>query len=481
MRNQSGVAGNVAWNFLDGLTQKTVAFLLFLLLARILSPREIGVTGIITAIFVITRVVLYAGFHTALIQRKEIDEIETGTVFFTVLAISLLILCGFFAFAPVWGFVFRSEQITQILRIMPLVFLLGPFDIVNETTVARNLWFRKSFFANLAAALVQSVTLFACLRQGFTLWGWVYALMARQVGYTLFLSMLIRFVPKLFFSCKRFLALWRFGSKVFVGLLMDTVFVNLQKLAIGISSPNTISGYYNQAALLPETVQTTINQMLLSAAYPLLCAAQDDTENSCVLLTRMIGLCSYVLFPVMFGLAAAAEPLVRVLLTEKWLPCVPYIRILALTLSLYPLGTIVTLGVQSIGRSDVGLKLEMAKKAVVAAALVFSLPFGILAVLWGGLLANSILTVFLLVFSCRFFEMDSKKLFGIVGQNLLIAAIMGACVFFAGRLPWRALDKLILQILGGGTLYLLLSVVGKVQSFGWIREIVYTNLPFKHK
>ncbi len=459
------VANNIIWGTIDNFLQKVVAVVLFLLLARALPPEVIGATGIVAAAFFIARVLLYAGFNFALIQRKEINQTDKNSVFFLVTVIAIVIYTAFFLLAQPLGVIFKNQYLPQILRVLPAVLLLGGFDVISEIVVARNLWFKELFIANTAASLLQCVVMISLLFNGYGIWSWVFALMSRHLIFTLTLCFYVRFFPTWHISFKRLQLFWKFGSKVFFSVFIDTVFNNLHKLVIGGVFDSSTLAYFNQGAMLPETVQSTANIAMSMVTYPVLSSHQDDAKKRKEMLESMIKISSYIVFSVMAGLIVTAKPLVLLLLTDKWLPSVPYVEIMALSLALYPFMSVFTIGVNSMGKSDIGLKIEIAKKLIIVIALVISINFGIYAVLWGGFISSLIIALITIPLNQYIFGISVRAQSKWLLSNALLATAVGLGAAAVTTLNLNPLPSVLLQVFVGIAIFITASIIFRLECF----------------
>ena len=460
--NQEGsVSGGLFWKLLELLGTQGVQFLTALLLARLMTPEEYGTVGLILIFIMTANTFVQSGFATALVRAESVR----GDDYVSVLRVSLL------AAVPVYGLLFAGAPyvsafygmpvLTPLLRVMGTVLFPGAVISVQTAYVARNFLFRKLFLANLSAVLLSGVSAVAMAAAGRGVW----AMAAQQLLYYAILMtalfIVLRWVPSGSFSMSRVGTLFRFGWKILVSGLIDTIWMNLYGLLIGKRYSAADLGGYSRAEQFPKVITSNLASALQSVLLPAYARHQKEPEAVKALLKQSIRYSAFCIFPMMAGLAGTAELLVKVLLTDQWLFSVPYLRILCLCYAFWPVHVTNLQVLSALGRSDLFLKLEIVKKLLGAGILLFSLRYGIV-----GLLLWKAADEFL----CTFINaMPVEKLigYGILEQyrdmlpSAAASALMGFLVFRLGTALQGSgpVPALLLQIAAGILLYILFSLL----------------------
>ena len=283
------------------------------------------------------------------------------------------------------------------------------------------------------------------------------------------------------FSWNRLKSLLSFGWKMLVSSLLDTVYNNIRSLIIGKMYSSADLAYYNQGKQFPHTIVNNINSSIDSVLLPSMSSAQDDRTRVKSMTRRSIKTSTYIMAPMMMGLAFCAEPIVQLVLTDKWLPCVPFLRIFCITYMFYPIHTANLNAIKAMGRSDYFLKLEIAKKAVGMTLLISTMWFGVMAMAYSllfgtlfGMIINSWPNKKLLNYS--YFEQMKDILSGIA-----IAFVMGCCVKVVELLHVSAAATLMIQIPLGAVIYVGASAFFHLESFEYLIEMVKSVLRKKEK
>lgn len=376
MSLKSSVVTSLIWKFFERIGTQGVQFVVAIVLARLLAPADFGLIALVTVFVAIANVFVQSGLNTALIQKKNADNLDFSTVFYASFAIALLLYGVLFVCAPlIAGFYNAQTKLISVIRVLGLMLLLGAVSSVQEAYVARNMMFKKLFYRSVGAIIpsgIFGITL-AYLNLG------VWALVGQQLMNSCLMCAIMWFTvkwrPQLAFSFERFKGLFSFGWKLLCSALLDTGYNNLRNLVIGkLFSPADL-GFYNRGDQFPQIIISNINASIQSVLLPSLSTVQDDKERLKSLARRSIRISSFLILPMMAGLAAVAKPLVLIVLGEKWLPAVPFVQICCFSYAFWPVHTTNLSAINAVGRSDVFLKLEIIKKTYGMTVLVFAICF----------------------------------------------------------------------------------------------------------
>lgn len=469
---RNSAISNLAWRFAERCGAQGVAFIVSIVLARILSPDTYGTIALITVFTNILNVFIDSGLGNALIQKKSADDVDFSTVFFFNILMCCILYGGLFLAAPVIAGFYNDASLTPVIRVLGITLIISGIKNVQQAYVSRTLQFRKFFFATLGGTIGAAVLGIIVALNGGGVWALVVQQIFNATVDTIILWFTVSWKPRLIFSIERLKGLFSYGWKLLVSSLLDTVYNNLEQLIIGKVYSNADLAYYNRGRQFPNFMVANINNSIDSVLLPVMSRAQDDKSHIKAMTRRSIKTSTYVMAPMMMGLAFCAEPIIRLVLTDKWLPCVPFMRIFCCTFMFYPIHTANLNAIKAMGRSDLFLKLEIAKKVVGLVLLFSTMWFGVMVMAYG-LLVNSVL--------CQIINSwPNKKLlnYGYLEQlkdilpGILLAFLMGLCVNMIKFFNFADIATLMIQIPLGVSIFIGASAIFHLESFEYLKGIV---------
>ena len=470
--NGNKVFSNLIWRFSERVGAKLISVIVNLILARILAPELYGTVAIVLVFTEILQVFVESGFGTALIQKKDADDLDFSSVFFFNLAVSIVLYAMLFAAAPLIAKLYRKSELLEIVRIVGLILIIAGVRNVQQAYVSRNMLFKRFFFATLGGTVIAAIVGIGMAVKGFGVWAYVAQYLLNNLVGTLILWFTVKWRPKLQFSLERLKGLFSYGWKLLVSSVLNIVSDKLRPLLIGYRFSASDLSFYNEGILFPNLIVDNVNSSIDSVLLPALSQQQDSAENVKTMTRRAIQISSYIMWPLMIGLFVCAKPLVSLLLGEQWLPCIPFLRIFSLYYALFPIHTANLNAIKAMGRSDIFLKLEILKRILDFAFVLVTLFIGVRAMAIG-LLIEGVLCLFINVFPNRklcgyAFSEQVRDIF----PAFLLSAVMGAVVFALTFLGFGDLLTLILQVLAGAAIYIASSAVLKLEPFQYLLGIV---------
>ena len=337
--SSTNVITNFFWRFLERCGAQGVTFIVSIVLARLLDPTVYGTVALVTNFTTIMQVFVDSGMGNALIQKKDADDLDFSSVFYFNMAMcSVLYLIMFFA-APFIASFYRMPELTAIVRVLSFVVVISGVKNVQQAYVSRHLMFKRFFFSTLGGTIGAAVIGIAMAYLGFGVWALVAQMLFNAAVDTTILWITVKWRPKKMFSFQRLKSLFSYGWKLLASSLIDTVYNDLRQLIIGKKYSSGDLAYYNQGKKFPQLIVTNINTSIDSVLLPTMSKAQDDMAAVRSMTRRAIKTSTFLMMPAMIGLAVCAEPLVQLILTEKWLPCVLFLRIFCITYAFYPIHT----------------------------------------------------------------------------------------------------------------------------------------------
>ncbi|MGL4865214.1 MAG: lipopolysaccharide biosynthesis protein [Cetobacterium sp.] len=465
---KSKVLSSLVWKLLERGGTQGIQFIIQIILARLLTPEDYGVIAIIMIFIALANVFIQSGFSTALIQKKNTDEEDFSSVFYLSFFIAILLYLILYFTAPLISNFYKNVELIKILRVLSLTFFLGAFNSIQNTIIAKNMDFKKQFLSSLIAGIVSGIIGIFLAYNNFGVLALVYQQLSNQFLICITLLNIIKWRPKLIFSFSKIKKLFVFGSKLLVSSLLDTLYMNITSLVIGKVYTPAMLGFYNRGNQFPQMIVSNFNGSIQAVMFPALSAEQDNKKRVKEIVRRSIVTSSYIIFPLMIGLMVIAEPMVKLLLTDKWLECVPYLRIFCLSYALWPIHTANLQAINALGRSDIFLKLEIIKKILGIVILIISMKYGVYAIAIGVLISG--------VISSFINGYPNKKLlnYGYLEQakdiipSLLISTIMGILVYCLTLLKINDFLKIFIQIFLGLITYISLSYFFKLECFLYI-------------
>lgn len=377
----SKIVSSLLWKLLELGGTQGIQFVVSIILARILSPDEFGTIGLITIFITIANTFVQSGFATSLIQKKDVEENDYSSVMWVSLAFALIMYAILYLTAPLIAGYYSLPVLVSLIRITGIILFPGALVSIQTSYVSRNMQFRKLFTGSLISVIVSGAIAVIMAVNGAGVW----AMSIQQIIYyfTMMLVMLIliSWKPRFVLSLERVGSFLGFGWKILVAGLIDTVWTNVYGLVIGKKFSTAELGGYNRGDQFPKIIATNLGAAVQAVMLPVYSKSQDDKNDLRLLLSSTIRYSSFILLPMMAGLIAIAKPLVSVLLTDKWLFCVPYLQILAIGYALYPIHIANLQAINAQGRSDLFLKLEIIKKVSGIIFLIIGLQFGIIPML----------------------------------------------------------------------------------------------------
>lgn len=466
MKNKKNkVLFSLLWKFLEKGGTQGIQFILQIILARILLPSDYGLISLISVFIALANVFIQSGFNIALIQKKEIDEKDFSSVFYLSIIISIILYVLLFFTSPFIENFYSVLGISKILRILSLTLFLGPINSIQNAIISRKMEFKKLFFSSILATVLSGAVGVISALVGFGVWALVFQQLLNQITITMVLWFTVKWRPKLLFSLERIKELFSYGGKILFSTLLDTLYMNLRSLIVGKMYSAEILAYYNRGDQFPQLIISNINGSIQSVMLPVLAEEQDNKRRIKEMVRRSIVTSSFIIFPMMIGLSVIAVPLIKVILTEKWLPCVPFLRVFCLSYALWPIHTANLQAINAIGRSDIYLKLEVIKKVLGMIILVISMQFGVYAIAIG-LLVSSVISTFINSYPNRaLLNYSYLEQIKDIAPSFILALIMGGVIYLISFLKIEPLIILLLQVIVGGIIYVLMSNIFKLECF----------------
>lgn len=471
MNNENVVKGFI-WRFAERCGAQLVTFIVSIVLARILMPEDYGMVALVTVFTTVMQVFVDSGLSTALIQKKNADDLDFSSVFYFNFGVCIILYMIMFLAAPYIASFYEMPELISIVRVISLTIVISGVKGVQQSYVSRNMLFKRFFYATLGGTIFSAFLGIAMAYAGFGVWAIVAQQLSNTAIDTLILWITVKWRPKLMFSWERLKGLLGFGWKLLCSALLDTIYNNLRSLIIGKIYSSADLAYYNEGKKFPNLIVTNINTSIDSVLLPAMSNEQDNRDKVKSMTRRSIMVSCYIMAPLMIGLACCAKNIVTLILTEKWLPCVFFLQIFCITYMFYPIHTANLNAINALGRSDLFLKLEIWKK-VVGMILLLSTMFISVEAMAYSLLISTLTSMIInswpnkKLLNYSFLEQMKDIL-----PSIFLAVGMGVVVYLIGYLPIPTLPLLLIQVVCGGVIYIVGSAVIRLEPYVYVKGIV---------
>ena len=469
---KQSVFSNMIWRFAERCGAQIVQFIVSIVLARILAPEAYGIIALVTVFTTILQVFVDSGLGNALIQKKDADDLDFSTVFYTNIVICLVLYIGIFISSPTIARFYDDLNLIPVIRVLSLTLVISGVKNVQQAYVSKKMIFKKFFFATLLGTIGAAFLGVIMAINGMGVW----ALVAQQLFNlsldTIILWITVKWRPKLCFSFKRLKKLFSFGWKLLVSSLIDTVYNNVRQLLIGKLYSSADLAYYNRGKQFPNLIVQNINNSIDSVLLPTMSQEQDNKEKVKNMTRKAIKTSVFIMAPLMMGLAFTSKNVVTLILTEKWLECVPYLCIFCITYMFYPIHSANLNAINAMGRSDLFLKLEIIKKIVGIVLLLVTIKINVLAMALS-LLVSSVISQIIN-------SWPNKKLLGYsyidqlkdILPSIMLAIFMGVVVYIIGFIKLPTILSLILQIIVGIIVYIVGAKLLKIDTYEYLISVI---------
>lgn len=475
------ILSGLLWKFAERIGAQGVGFIVSIILARLLSPEDYGLISLITIFISISSVFVSSGFGNALIQKKDADEIDFSSVFFFNIFMSIMLYIILFLMSPNIADFYGKSELIPVIRVLGLSLIISGINNMQSAYVSKTMEFKKFFYSTLIGTILSAFVGIAMAYRGYGVWALVVQQLSNSLVDTIVLWFTVKWRPKMIFSIKRLKLLFSFGWKLLISGLIDILYNNIYGLLIGKIYNPYLLGLYNRGNQFPNIIVSNINGPIQSVLLPALSEEQDNKERLKAMVRRSIVTSSFIIYPMMVGMAAIAKPMVTILLGEQWLGCVFFLQISCITLAFWPIHTANLQAINAVGRSDIFLKLEIIKKVLGISVLIISIPFGINVMVIGRACQGFISTIIN--------AFPNKKLLGysFVEQwkdlipSLVLSLFMGVVVMFVELLGFSSYITLLIQIPVGAITYFGLAYLFKFECFNYILNMLKEKNIFKNK
>lgn len=463
----------VMWSAIERFSVQFVQLIIQILIARILSPDDFGIIGMIAIFIAIAQSFIDSGFSNALIRKRDRTDIDNSTVFYFNIVVGAVFYLLLYLCAPAIAKFYNTPILVPVTRIVGLGVIFNSLAVVQRANLTAKVDFKTQAKASLISVIISGGCGLFLAYKGFGVWSLVAQTLLNGGCNTIFLWIFAKWYPKWVFSWKSFREMFSFGSKLLLSGLMDTLYKNIYTIVIGKFYSAGDLGYFTKANQLASFPSSNITGILQRVTYPLLCENQGNME---VLRTRyrtFLRLSAYVVFPLMVGLAVLAEPFIETLLTDKWIAAVPLLQLLCLSMMWYPIHAINLNLLQVQGRSDLFLRLEVVKKIVGISILCITIPMGVVWMCVGKIVVTIIALIINTHYTGKLIGLGFLKQMRDLLPSLVYSFLMGAAVMLITMVVDNNLLQIIIGIAVGVVVYFVMSKITRSEEYNTLMSLVH--------
>lgn len=473
-KHKNGIISGLIWTYAERITAQGVSLLVTILLARMIAPEDFGAIAIITIFINIANTLATEGLGTALIQKKEVDDIDFSTVFSFNLFTSILLYFLIYLSAPYIASFYKITILTPALRVMGIRIILAGINSVQQAYISRNMEFKKFFISTLFGTGFSAIAGILMAFNGFGIWALIVQYLSNTIIDTVILYFTSGLKLKFIYRRNRMKVLFKYGWKLVASSLMISFYSNIRDLIIGKKYSSADLAFCNKGNQFPSLISVNINTSLTKVLFPALSSYQNDIIHLKRMTRSAISLGTFVLSPILIGLAATAEPFIKILLTDKWLPCVPYLRIYCFIFLLQPIQTASLQAMKAMGKSDLYLKLEIIKKVFGIIILVSSILYfnGVIYIVLGALVAEIFSSLVNIPINKKLLKYTYIEQIKDAFPSTLLAASMGVIVYIIGVVFSEIYFVMFLEIIIGIIYYILGSKLLKFKEYEYLKSFI---------
>lgn len=471
---KNDLLNNFSWKFAERIAAQSVTVIVSIILARMLTPKDYGIIAIVTIFITFANVFVSDGFGSALIQRKEIDALDYSSVLYFNFAFSIVLYAILFFCAPLIALFYGEgyEILTPVFRVLGVRIIVSAVNSVQQAYVSRKMIFKKFFWSTLIGTILSAIVGIVMAYNDFGVWALVGQYLTNTTVGTVALALSLRKKPILAFSFKRLKGMVGYGSKILGTSLLITGYQEIRALIIGKVYSSEDLAYYDKGRQFPNLVVTNINTSIGAVLFPKMAQDQDDKTRIREITRKSIRFSSYLMCPLMLGLAAVAEPFVKIVLTEKWLPCVTLLQIFCVVYFFQPIHTANMQAIKAIGRSDIYLKLEIIKKIIELVVLLIVMWISVGAIVVSMAILTMAFTFVNAYPNKKLLNYSFRQQMADILPSVCMSLIMATIVYFFGRIPLNAYISFGIQIILGITMYLVLSLITKNSELKYLISLI---------
>ncbi|WP_298771734.1 lipopolysaccharide biosynthesis protein [uncultured Fibrobacter sp.] len=465
--------GGMAWAFAERICAQIVTLIVSIILARLLGPDEYAIVGIVFIFVTIANVFVTAGFGSALVQKLNADNIDFSTTLYFSIGFSTIIYVILFLAAPYIAAFYEIDLLTPVVRVMSLRIIIASINSVQHAYIERTLQFKKFFYSTSIGTGVSAIVGIGMAYAGFGVWALVGQYLSNVIVDTIVLSFTCGWKPSLVFSWNRMKSLYSYGWKVMLATVLRMFGKQARGLVISkVATPRDLS-FFNQGEKFPALFINNIETSIQKVMAPILSREQENLPRVLDLTRKTMRISTFTIWPLLIGLAAVSESLIEILYTEKWIGCVPYLKLICVAYMFYPIGETHVRAIKALGRSDVSLKTIFLTESINISMLVIAIFWGVggIGIVVSWILSSIVMAVLNGIADYKMIKYKMKDQFADIFFTGLCCSIMFFVVNSLASINMNLFLKLLLQVIAGLLIYLISSYLLNHKSLVYVVTI----------
>ncbi|WP_426508571.1 lipopolysaccharide biosynthesis protein [Serratia proteamaculans] len=473
---ERAVSGMI-WSIIERFLVQGVQFGISIVLARIISPSDFGLIGMVAVFIVLSDIIINSGFTQALIQKKDRTQTDYSTVFYFNLLISIILYAIIYFIAPFVADFYSAPPLVHVIRVLGVSIIIKSLCLVQTTKLAIDLNFKLRTKINFLSVIISGSIALYLANHGYGAMALVYQTLINSICVTIFMAILLRWHPNFEFSFDSLSRLFGFGSKLLLASFVRTIVDNCYAILIGRFFSSKEVGYYTQGRNIPDLISVNLFNILQGVLFPILSSTQDDTERLIRIYKKSLDMTAFIVMPAMVGFTFLAEPFVHFFLTDKWLPAVVVIQWICLSRMIIPISALNCSLINAVGRSDTYLKVDLSKLPITVGALLITAPFGLTAVVVGNFIVSLICFFINAYYPGKWYGHGAWQQIKSMFPMMVATLIMSAALWFI-RID-NGIYEIMVKVAVGAVVYYLASMLLKIESCYEVNKIILSKIKKK--
>lgn len=469
---KSKTVKGVVWSSIERFSTQGVQFLIMIIMARLLTPKDYGLIGMLAIFLAVAQSLIDSGFSQALIRKQDRTDVDNSTVFYFNIVVSSALYLILFIAAPFVADFYNQPELTSVMRVVCLGVILNSLAVVQRALLTVRIDFKTQAKASLSAAVISGCIGIVLAYCGFGVWSLVVQQLLNLSVNTLLLWIFSKWRPIAVFSWKSFHELFAFGSKLLASGLLDTLYRNIYPIVIGKLFSASSLGHYTRAHQFSEFPSSNVTGIIQRVTYPILCGIQDETERLEAVYRKFLKLSAFIIFPLMIGMSAVARPFIDIVLGKQWGFCGQLLQIICFAMMWYPIHAINLNLLQVKGRSDLFLRLEIIKKILGITVLCITAPFGLVVMCYGQIFNSIVALVINTYYTGKLINVGFIRQMKDLLPTILLSLTMFGAILLVNGFIEANIYRLIIGVLVGVIVYASGSYIFKFKELQTLFSLI---------
>lgn len=448
------IGSSFLWSFLERIASQGVSFVVSIVLARILVPDDYGIIAIVQIFIAFADTVATTGLNASIIQKKNVSREDDASAFVLNIILGIFMYLVLFLLAPYVAKVYKTPEISSILRVLAIRIPITAFNAMQRAYVSRNMEFKKFFYSTVIGTTASAIIGIFMAINGAGPWALVFQYLTNTVINTIVLLITVNWRPSICCTKKGMKEILSFGWKVLAGSLVSEMYLELRNIIIGIKYDAIDLAYYKRGQQFPALFLTNVTSSLTSVMFPALARKQSDLESVKIMLRKSVSVCTFVMGGLMFGMAATAESLVKILLTDKWSACIPYLIMYCISYAILPVQSLAEQTYKGLGLGHTLLSTQITAKIIGILFIIITVPFGVFYIGVGMVISTYLSTIVYIIRNNKVLSYSVKQQVEDIAPTFCLSLVMVVFICLIKRIMGISLGSLILQVIIGMAAYL---------------------------